>query len=135
MKLVISLVFLMFLASCAHHRDVRRGANGINRVVVATDDTDEGSQDAIAQANHYCEQFGKSAAFIEEQSAYKGKMSESDYNAAKTAAKVAQVVGGSTYALGGKHESNIGGVVGLAGVATRQAIGNGYKVEMKFKCE
>ncbi len=135
MKIIFILLTVCFLASCAHHKDVRRGADGLHKVVVATDDKDEGTQDAISQANHYCKQFDKEAAFVEEKATYKGDMNEKDYIAAQKVAKVAKVVGGSTYVLGGKNESGIGGIVGLGGVATEAAIGRGYQVEMKFKCQ
>ncbi len=37
--------------------------------------------------------------------------------------------------FGGQRESNLGGIVGLGGAAADAAIGNGYTVEMKFKCK
>ena len=61
-------------------------------------------------------------------------MDEKDYQTGKKVSKVAQVVGGTTWALGGKNESAIGGIVGLGGAATDAALGNGYTVSMKFKC-
>ncbi len=127
---------LMFLSlSCAHHRDVRPGADGLHRVVVPTPDKDEGARNAIEQANHYCESQNKSAAFVEEKSNYKGDLPEADYKTGKTMTKVAKVVGGAAWVLGGSKESNIGGIVGLGGAAGDAALGNGYAVEMKFKCQ
>ncbi len=66
---------------------------------------------------------------------YTGDMDEKDYQKGKQISKVAKVVGGTTWALGGKHESNIGGIVGLGGTAADAALGEGYTVTMKFKCQ
>lgn len=131
------LLSFLFLASCAHHRDVRPGADGLNRVVVATEDTDEGSRDAIKQANHFCkeERGGKSAVFVNEEQKYTGSMDESTYKTAKTASKIAQAAGGAAYVFGGKNEQTAGGIVGIGGGIADQALGKGYSVDMKFKCE
>lgn len=56
------------------------------------------------------------------------------YKNSKRIAKVAKTVGGTVWALGGQKESRAGGVVGLGGGAGGEAIGDGYTVEMKFKC-
>lgn len=124
-----------FIGACAHHPDVRPGANGIHRVVIATDDNEEGSREAIRQANSFCEERHLSAAFIDENSQYKGDMEEGNYKMAKKASKAAKIIGGTTYALGGKTESNAGGIVGLGGVVADGVLGKGYNVEMKFKCQ
>lgn len=125
----------LFVLSCAHHRDVRPGADGIHRVVISTDNPDAATRDAISQANHYCKQSKREAAFINEEKKYTGDMDEQTYKNAKRATTVAKTVGGGVWALGGKRESGVGGVVGLGGVAGDAALGNGYTVEMKFKCQ
>ncbi|MES3038609.1 MAG: hypothetical protein V4736_11950 [Bdellovibrionota bacterium] len=130
--IALSVGFL--LSSCAHHRDVRAGAEGIHRVVVETDDNEEGTRNAISQAEHFCKERDKTAAFVTEDKKYTGTMTEENYRTAKTAAKVAQAAGGAAYVFGGKNESNAGGIVGLGGGIANSAIGNGYTVEMKFKC-
>ena len=137
MKFFISILsggLLVLLYSCAHHRDVRAGAEGIHRVVVKAEDTDEGARDAISQANHFCKQSNKTAAFINEEKKYTGDMKEADYKSAKTASKVAQGIGSAAWVLGGRQESTAGGIVGLGGSIARDVIGEGYTVEMKFKC-
>lgn len=126
---------LFVLVACAHHRDVRPGADGIHRVVVTTDDKEQGARSAILQANDYCKQFDKSAAFVNESQEYTGDMNEIDYETGKKLSKVAKVVGGTTWVMGGQTERNIGGVVGLGGVAADEALGKGYTVTMKFKCQ
>lgn len=135
MKLFLFCLSLLFLASCAHHRDVRPGADGVHRVVVSTDDKEEGSRSAISQANHYCAESKRSAVFIEEKQDYVGDMSESSYQTGKRMGNVAKVVGGTTRVFGGEKESNLGGIVGLGGVATDAALGKGYAVTMRFKCQ
>ncbi len=125
----------LFLSACAHHRDVRPGDDGIHRVVIQTDDKEEGSRDAIAQANDFCEERHKYAAVIQENQKYTGTMDEQSYNKVKTASTVAKTVGGAAYVFGGKNESNVGGIMGLGGVAADAATGKGYTIEMKFRCK
>lgn len=133
-RLVLSVATLILFSSCAHHDDVRPGIDGVNRVVLVTDNPDSAARDAIAQANDYCEQFKKTPAIIKEDKKYTGDMDKSTYDTTKTAAKVAKAVGGTTMVFGGKNEKNAGGVVGLGGIAADAAAGNGYTVEMQFKC-
>ena len=135
MKKALFAFAILLLSACAHHRDVRPGADGLHRVVVTTDDKEAGARNAISQANHYCEQSKKSAAFVEEDSKYTGSMDEGSYKTAKALSKAATAAGGSVYVMGAKKESNIGGIVGTGGAIANSALGNEYKVEMKFKCQ
>ncbi len=136
MKSFLALVIATILFSaCAHHNDVRPGVEGLHRVVIETDNQDGGTRQAIRQANHYCKTLGKTAAFVDEQKKYTGDMDEQKYKDAKKLSKVAQVAGGATYVMGGRRESGIGGVVGLGGAVADAALGKGYTVEMKFKCQ
>lgn len=128
--IAVALIF----SACAHHKDVRPGTDGIHRVVIQTEDADEGSRAAIAQANHFCEKRGLSAAFVNEEKKYTGTMDEKTYQNAKRATKVASTVGGAVWAFGGNKESNLGGLVGLGGAAGDAALGKGYAVEMRFRC-
>ena len=135
MRILFSMVlFALFLGGCAHHRDVRAGADGVHRVLVQTDNSEEGARDAIRQANHFCKQRNLQAAFVKEQQAYTGDMDEKTYKNAKRATTVAKTVGGTVYALGGRKESNLGGIVGLGGIAGDAALGKAYSVDMQFKC-
>lgn len=135
MKRYLNLISLLVLAACAHHRDVRPGPDGIHRVNVQAEDTEDGSRDALSQANHYCkEEHGNHAVILNEDNKYTGDMDESTYKSTKRAAKVAKTVGGGVYATGAKKESDLGGLIGLGGQAADEAAGKGYTVEMKFKC-
>jgi hypothetical protein len=136
LKLFFLAITVGFLACCAHHRDVRPGVDGVNRVIVKNEDPDDGARDAISQAGHFCENSGnRTAAFINEEKQYTGDMKESDYKNAKTATKVAQGIGSAAWVFGGKNESAAGGILGLGGSIARGAIGKGYTVDMKFKCQ
>lgn len=125
---------LFMVVGCAHHPDVRAGADGVHRVVISSEDSEEGAREAIRQANSFCKERKLNAAFINESSKYQGDLEESDYKMAKKASKVAKVIGGSTYILGGQKESTVGGVVGLGGAVADGVLGKGYATEMKFKC-
>ena len=61
LTLVISSLLLLLLIGCAHHRDVRPGADGVHRVILVTSDTADASRSAISQANHFCKERGKAA--------------------------------------------------------------------------
>lgn len=131
---LFGMAAVMGLAACAHHRDVRAGADGIHRVVIKTDDTEAGTRDAISQANHFCKERKQAPAFVNEEQKYTGDLDESTYKNAKRATTVAKTVGGAVWALGGKKESDAGGIIGLGGAAGDAALGKGYTVDMRFKC-
>lgn len=114
---------------------MRPGDSGLHRVVISSEDTDSGSREAIRQANSFCKEQGKRAAFVNESSQYKGDVDESTYKTGKKASKAAQILGGTTYVLGGQNESTVGGLVGVGGAVADGVLGNGYSVEMKFKCK
>ena len=133
-NLVGILFFAFILGACAHHRDVRPGADGIHRVVVQTDDTAQASRNAIKQADHFCKQSGQKSAFVNEEQKYTGDMDEKTYKKAKRATKAAKTAGGAAYVFGNKRASDVGGIVGLGGQVADSAIGHGYTVEMSFKC-
>ena len=118
---------LLSFSGCGHHRDVRPGPNGLNSVTVKADNEDDGARDALAQANHYCDEFKKHAVIMEENNKYVGDMDEKTYKTVKKVSKVAKTIGvptGGTTA-GTSHK---GGV--LDDVASE-----GYSVTMKFRCE
>ncbi|HEY8271232.1 MAG TPA: hypothetical protein VIG33_10125 [Pseudobdellovibrionaceae bacterium] len=129
------ILALLLSGACAHHRDVRPGSDGIHSVRITSEDKEAGSREAIEQANDFCKKYEKMAVFLNEESKYEGSMSESDYKTAKTTAKVAQAVGGAGYVFGGKNERSAGGILGLGGGIASEALGKGYSVNMKFKCQ
>lgn len=136
MNYIKSVFILLLLSACAHHHDVRPSADGIHKVIFKTDDKDEGGRDALSQANNYCEEVEKKRAFIvDEISKYTGSMQEDNYKITKNVGKAATIIGGTTYGMGGKTESSVGGIVGLGGVTAGAIAGKGYTYEMKFKCQ
>lgn len=138
-KINILLTFLIaqyfFISGCAHHRNVRPGEDGTHKVIFQTEDKNTGGDDAMSQAEHFCEKQGKYPVVISESSTYNGSMDEEKYNDIKTAGKVASVVGSTAYVFGGKKESQLGGIAALGGTAAQVATGAGYTFEMKFKCK
>ncbi len=126
--------FFLFI-SCAHHKDVRPGADGIHRVVIYTDDSQGAGRSALSQAESFCKEIEKRPGIIEEKTTYIGKVDEETYNSGKAVSRVLKTVGGANQVFGGRNESNAGGVGVLAGIGTDAALGNGYTTEMKFKCQ
>ncbi|MGE3973889.1 MAG: hypothetical protein AB7F59_05110 [Bdellovibrionales bacterium] len=128
--------FLLFLASCAHHRDVRPGVDGTNYVITRGPEKDQVERSAISQAHHYCESLEKRAAFVTEGTKYTGDMDEATRKTVRQASKAAVVVGSGMYGLGGRNERSAGGAVGTAGtVGAIMTGGDAYTSEMKFKCQ
>lgn len=132
-RLILSTT-LFILVSCAHHKDVRPGVDGVHRVIIKAEQ-DEGQREALSQAEHYCQEQNKHAAIVEEKQNYTGKVKEETYQNGKVVSSVLKTVGGVTTVFGGNNERNAGGVGVLAGVATDAALGKGYTVEMSFKCQ
>lgn len=133
--LILAALMVFSLVGCATFKDVRPGEGGNHRVSVKTDDPEEGSRDAIRQANNYCKTKSKEAVFMNENSKYTGDMDEKDYRNAKRVTTVAKSVGGAVWVFGGKTERDLGGLAGIGGTAVDQALGKGYTVEMQFKCQ
>ncbi len=138
MKLLNVLIwgaFALSLASCAHHRDVRAGADGVHRVVLRGPDRAPLEESAISQANHYCDQFKKSPGFVSEDSKYTGKGDEENHKMVRGATKAVTAGGGMMSVFGGQNERNAGNVaVGagvMGGIMTDQ---EAYTVDMRFKC-
>lgn len=73
-------------------------------------------------------------AIVNESKNYTGDMDEKNYKMAKKAGKAAQIVGGTANVFGGKNEKNAGGLLFLGGATTDAVIGEGYKIEMQFRC-
>lgn len=133
--ILLSILFLGVLASCAHHRDVRPGSGGLHSVAVMSETKEKGARNAISQANHFCKERGKYATIEKEEATYVGSMSEEDYNKAKTAAKVTKGVGTAAVVFGGKSEKNLGGIAAIGGNIADKAIGKGYQTRMSFRCQ
>lgn len=125
---------LLISSSCANFDDVRAGANGMHRVVVTSEEKEMGQRDAIDQANDFCDQYQKRAAFTSERTSYTGDVDEATYKRTKMVSRAAKTAGGTTYVMGGRKESKAGGIATVAGAGLDSALGKGYTVEMTFKC-
>lgn len=134
MKKAIFLLGFLALGACAHHQDVRPGANGVNTVMVRADEDDSGGRDALSQANHYCESIGKRPVILKEKSAYKGSLSEENYKTTRTVGKVASAVGGTVAVFGGRQERKLGQLGLLGGIGAGAVASDGYQHQMSFRC-
>ncbi len=135
LKKCLDVAFVLTtLGACAHHRDVRVSESGVHSVIIQTEFKDEGFDAARPQAEHFCEQSKKSVVIVEEKSEFVGDGQEEVYNRTKKIAKAAEVGGMSVAALGGQKERPIGAGVGVAAGVMDQALGQGYKYTLTFKC-
>ncbi len=135
MKTILIATSIILLSSCAHHQDVRPNASGNHTVSFQVDTKQDGYRNALDQANHFCKERNKTAYIVKESTDYVGSMKEKDYNTTKKIAQVAKSLGGTIWALGGKKESNAGGVVGLGGGVADEVAGQGYRYQMIFNCK
>lgn len=129
------LASLFAIVSCGHHKDVRPGASGIHRVVVRGEYKESAEEESIRQANHYCKEFEKSAAFVSEKTSYTGDVDEQTYKTGKVLTRVFRTAGSSAHIYGGKKERNAGGIGAIGGVAGDAGLGNGYTSVMTFRCQ
>lgn len=127
----------LLVTSCAHHRDVRPGADGHHRIIVRAPEERAAEQDALKQAQTYCKKHGKkSPAILEEKTEYEGSMDENQRKTIRNASKAAGVVGGSMGVFGGRKERNAGAVVGGAGAVGAIMTGDdAYVTQMTFLCQ
>lgn len=109
----------------------------MNRVVVREQDKESAEQSAIRQAEHYCEQFQRHPAFLDEgKTSYNGSMDENTRDTVRKASKAARVLGGAGMVFGENGVRTGGTAVGAAGtVGGIMTSGNDYTAEMRFKCE
>jgi hypothetical protein len=131
------VVLALFFGACAHHRDVRPGAQGLHRVIVRAPEKTHAERSAISQAEHFCEeQSGRHPAFVEEKTQYTGSMDEATRDTVRKASRAAMILGGTGTVLGDGPVRTGGGVVGTAGtVGTIMTGGDDYVADMRFRCE
>ncbi len=126
----------LFIAGCASYDHVRPGADGIHRVVIRGEEKESVESAAIAEANNYCKEFNKMAAFTAEDTKYTGSMDESTHKTIKKASTAASVGGSMMGVMGGSREKNVGqGLFGLGAVGGSILDGDAYTADMRFKCQ
>ena len=127
------IITALLLQACAyrHHDDVRPDVSGIHSITLQTDDRHSGYQSARPQIDYFCEERQKRAYIVSEKYKYTGSMSESDYQASKAAAKVAQEIGGTAWALNDNDARHTGGI----GQIASDVLGAGYTYTMTFRCK
>jgi len=134
-SLACALAFLGF--SCAHHRDVRGGADNVHSVTVRGTEKTYTERDAISQADDYCDQWEKRAGILTQKSGYIGTtMDETTRDTVRKASTAAILLGGVGSASADDDDVRHGGnVVGAAGtVGAVMTGGENYETTMTFKC-
>lgn len=123
--------------SCAHHRDVRGGADNVHSVTVRGTEKTSTERDAISQADDYCDQWDKRAGIVTQKSGYIGTtMDENTRDTVRKASTAAILLGGVGSAAADEPGARRGGnVVGAAGtVGAVMTGGENYETTMTFKC-
>ncbi len=122
----------LILGACAHHRDVRPGSSGQNRVITTGTEAEESSRSAISQANHYCKQFKQSPRIVTEKTTYTGEIDENTRKTLRKASNAAIVVGG---VYGDPGKPGVNPVMGAGQVGSILTNGEDYRTEMVFECK
>ena len=132
------LSLLGFLACVG---DVRPGPNGLNSIILITDDKELGSRQMLRQAKRYCKKQRADLIILEETVLFVCEMEEQDYIRRKNLANAAQYIGSTHIDAGFEEESEaaveetIKDVIGTAGAVTDIALGDCYEQEIIFECE
>ncbi len=129
LKFTAILIPATYLSSCAHHRDVRPGSEGVHRVLTHDQERSRSERNALQQAEHFCKEQGKYAAIIKEETKYTGSMDEATRDTLRKASTAAIILGGSAGANGDPSPVRTAGQVG--GIMTS---GDDYVTEMSFRC-
>lgn len=131
------LISSTFFAGCAHHRDVRPHTSGLHNVSFLAERREDGYKEAFKQAGNFCEErYGLHPVIVSESSEYVGSMQEDSYNQAKTVTEVVSVVGIVGSLLGGSdRDRDVGTVAAIGGQIANEAIGDGYRFNLGFRCE
>lgn len=133
---LVAALFGSFFVGCAHHPDVRPGADGIHRVVIRSTAKEKAERDAISQAENYCSQTNLAVAVMDEKTVYTGTMDESTRDMVHKVSTASIILGGAGAVAGPKDVKKGGSVLGAAGtVGSIMTSGNDYLVEMRFKCQ
>lgn len=129
-SLLTGLTASLILGACAHHPDVRAGADGNHKVVVRAADEASSNREALSQANSFCKEQKKVAVVKTEKTQYTGAMREDTRKNIKAASNAAKIIGG----LGGvgapANPASTAGAVG--GAMTGEP---DYLTEMIFNCQ
>jgi hypothetical protein len=131
----ISLFCLGFAFSCAHHRDVRPGADGLHKVTARGPEDSSSARDALSQAQHFCKEQKKYAAIKTEDTKYTGSMDEDTRKTVKAASKAASMVG---FMADNPHSkrNDTADVLSGAGAAGQIMTGqDDYVTTMTFICQ
>lgn len=131
-QLLCLVTVTLIFAGCAHHRDVRPGTLGKNRVVTSATEGEAASRSAISQANHYCAQFKKEPRIESEKTIYTGEMDEDTRKTIRKASNAAILVGG---VYSNPKNPNMNPIVGAGTVGSVMTNGEDYQTEMVFECK
>lgn len=129
LKFSIVLISASYFSSCAHHRDVRPGAEGVHRVMTHDQERSSSERNALKQAEHFCKEQGKYAAIIKEETKYTGSMDEATRDTLRKASTAAIILGGASGTHGDPSPVRTAGQVG--GIMTS---GDDYVTDMSFRC-
>jgi hypothetical protein len=137
---IFTLSFCFFLQACSSAKvRVMPGETDVNKVVATDYEKDDAEEAANDAAQEYCKKRGKEAAFVKDESKYKGSMDENTRKTVRKASKAAMVLGGAGVGAGtavGAGTTAPGAILGSAGtVGTIMTNDRDYEATVLFKCK
>ncbi|MGL6258518.1 hypothetical protein [Vibrio sp. WXL103] len=125
----------MFLIGCAHFDDVRPGIDGQHYVTVSAKSQTDATREALAQTRHYCEQFSKAPAIVEETNRFEASISQEQYESRKQIAKAAQAGGTALWVFSDdKTAEKAGATTSALGAAYHSSMEDAYIAHIVFEC-
>lgn len=131
--LLVTLTGLM--TACAHHNNVRPSDDGIHFVKLSAATQDKGTEEALNQANYYCEKQEKAAYITNESIEYHGSMPEKEYLQKRNIADAVETAGVVLWAVGQSAVDDVGTAIALGGGVAKDAMGTPYFVDVTFGCK
>lgn len=136
------LFTLLTLFACVG--DVRPGPDGLNSIILVTDDKAAGSRQMLRQAKRYCKKQDQDIIVHEETALFTCDMDEDAYIRQKNIAEAAQFIGSTDIDVNideeneenveDRVEDTLREAVGAAGGAMDIALGDCYEQELIFEC-
>ncbi|MCF2857070.1 hypothetical protein L1286_06295 [Pseudoalteromonas sp. SMS1] len=136
MKQLIAVSLLAALATgCAHHNNVRPAEDGKHYVNLTSETREKAAEEAIDQANHFCEESGSHQAYvINEQVTYMGSMSEDEYLRNRNLANAVEAAGVGMAIFGRNAVDDVGTAMMIGGGIAEDSMGEPYQINMSFSC-
>ncbi|KZN28642.1 hypothetical protein [Pseudoalteromonas luteoviolacea] len=135
-QLIAASLLAVLVTGCAHHNNVRPAEDGKHYVNLTAETREKAAEEAIDQANHFCEEKGSVRAYvINEQLTYMGSMPEEEYLRNRNLANAVEVAGAGMAIFGRNAVDDVGTAMWIGGGIAEDSMGEPYQINMSFSCK